>query len=132
MEEAIPNAPGTSAEGSFPLEHAMREAVFEAVFDRVCAVTKAANWYELAEALECHCSKIAGAMWAGVVPFSWIFTLWERERVSPRWLLYGEGPERLPLPATREERAANMRELVAALEECLAMWRVQLENEDEE
>lgn len=131
MEEAIPNAPGTSAEGSLPLEHDLREAVFEAVFDRICAVTQAADWYELANVLDCRCSEIAWAIREAALPFSWVFTLWEHERVSPRWLLYGEGPERLPLPATREERFANVRELVAVLEECLAMWRAQLENEDE-
>ncbi|WP_303237208.1 hypothetical protein [uncultured Bilophila sp.] len=131
MEEVIPNAPGTSAEGAFSLEHDVKEAVFEAVFDRLCAVTKADDWRELADALDCRCSEIAWAIREAAIPFAWLFPLWERERISPRWILYGEGPERLPLPATPGERAASVREMVELLEESLAMWQPQAHNEDE-
>lgn len=131
MEEVILNAPGTPAEGSSPLEHDVKEAVFEAVFDRLCAVTKADDWQELADALDCRCSEIAWAIREAAFPFAWLFPLWERERISPRWILYGEGPQRLPLPATPEERAAHTREMVELLEESLSRWRPLARSDDE-
>lgn len=77
-----------------PFEERMRR--FQPVYDRLCTATGCESLSALAAFFGTGLSAVTDARRRGCLPPAWLTRLFLRHRISPHWVLCGEGPMVLP------------------------------------
>ena len=65
------------------------------ILTRIYKITGTKTQVELAEFLGVRQSAISDAKRRGSIPAKWLLTIWDKKKVSPDWVLTGEGGESL-------------------------------------